>query len=309
MRRSLLGTTCFAALLAASPMARQAPPAPAGELEVLPVQGNVSAIFTAASNIVAQVGPLGAILVDTGAAGGTDQILEAVGRLTDRPVRLIINTNVDRDHIGGNEVIAQRGRPLPGVQVNELPIVGFQAGVDRLSSESTAQLPIAFWPSNTFSGAKKSLHLNGEPIDIMHVPAAHTDADVIVHFRRSDVIAAGDVFSTRAFPTFSAESGGSIQGILDALNKIIDIAVPELNQQGGTLIVPAHGRLANESDVVEYRDMATIVRDRVKLMIERGRTLEQIKAARPTLEYDGLYGKDGTAGAAFIEAIHRDLMK
>jgi glyoxylase-like metal-dependent hydrolase (beta-lactamase superfamily II) len=313
MRTILLGLTLAAAILGTSLGAQRPESAKLAstDIEVLPVQGNVSAIFTGTTNVVVQVGPLGAVVVDTGTPAVTERILAEVARLTDQPVRLIINTNVDRDHIGGNATIAKRGKPLPGTQADEVPIIGFQTGVDRLSRETVDQLPVGFWPSDTFSGPKKSLHLNGEPIEIIHVPGAHTDADVIVHFRRSDVLAAGDVFSTNAYPMFSAESGGSIQGVLDGLNRIIDITVAELNQQGGTLVVPAHGRLANESDVVEYRDMATIVRDRITLMIERGRTLDQIKAARPTLEYDGLYGAGGGTWttAAFIEAVYRDLAR
>lgn len=312
MRGALLGVVVGAVTLASGLHAQRPEPlAPdSTDVEVLPVQGSVSAIFTGGSNVVVQVGTLGAVLVDSSTAAVTDKVLAEVARLTPRPVRLIINTSVDRDHIGGNEAISKAGTPLPGTQAKEALIVGHQNGVDRLSRQVNP-LAVGFWPSDTFSGPKKTLHLNGEPIEILHAPGAHSDADVMVHFRRSDVLATGDVFSLQSYPAFSSDTGGSLQGTLDALNRIIDITVPELNQQGGTLVVPGHGRLANESDVVEYRDMATIVRDRIKWMVERGRTLPQIKAARPTLEYDGLYGTEQGAWTTsmFIEAVHRDLTR
>ena len=307
--RAILAGVAVAALALSATVGAQRPAPTSADFELLQVQGNVWAIFTGASNVVVQAGPNGAVIVDTATAAVTDRILAEVTTLTDQPIRMIINTNVDLDHIGGNDVVSKSGMPLPGTQTSELPIVGHQNGAARLAKQAVNPLPVAFWPSNTFFGEKKTLHLNGEPIEIIHVPAAHSDADVMVHFRGSDVLATGDVFSTQSYPVFSPETGGSIQGVLDALNRIIDITIPEINQQGGTLVVPGHGRIANESEVVDYRDMATIVRDRIKTMIEAGRTLDQIKAARPTLEYDGLYGSGAVTGAAFVEAVYRDLAR
>ena len=308
--RAIVSGAAVAALALSATVVAQRPAAPASsDFEVLPVQGHVWAIFTPTSNVVVQAGPNGAVIVDTATAAVTDRILAEVKKLTDQPIRMIINTSVDTDHVGGNDVVSKSGAPLPGTQTTEVPIVGHQNGAARLAKQAVNPLPLAFWPSNTFFGEKKTLHVNGEAIEIIHVPAAHSDADVMVHFRRSDVLATGDVFSTQTYPAFSPETGGSIQGVLDALNRIIDITVPEINQQGGTLVVPGHGRIANESEVVDYRDMATIVRDRVKTMVDAGRTLEQIKAARPTLEYDGLYGSGAVTGAAFIEAVYRDVSR
>jgi cyclase len=135
----------------------------------------------------------------------------------------------------------------------------------------------------------------------------HTDGDIIVWFRRSDVIAAGELFSTESFPIFDRARRGSIQGVLDGLNHLIDLAVSEFNQQGGTRIVPSHGRIGNQSDVVEYRDMATIVRDRVRAAMAAGKTVDQIKASRVTLEYDGLYATPLYTGEMFVEAVYNDL--
>ena len=172
----------------------------------------------------------------------------------------------------------------------------------------TAPAPVALWPTDTFFTAKKTLSFNGEPIELVHLPAAHSDGDLLVWFRRSDVIAAGDVYTPDRFPMIDLARGGSVQGMLDALNRIIDITVPLFNQQGGTRVVPGHGRISNESDVVEYRDMATIVRDRIQHMIDQKMTLDQVRAANPVLDYEGVYGRSTTwTTSMFVEAMYRDL--
>ncbi len=153
-----------------------------------------------------------------------------------------------------------------------------------------ASRPTDDWPTDTFFPVKKTFWYGGEPIEFLHMPAAHTDGDIMVWFRKSDVVVAGNLLSYDRYPFIDAGKGGSIQGILDGLNKIIDIAVPEYNQQGGTRIIPGYGRILNETDVVDYRDMATITRDRINAMVKKGMTLDQVKAAHPTLDYDGIYG-------------------
>jgi glyoxylase-like metal-dependent hydrolase (beta-lactamase superfamily II) len=137
---------------------------------------------------------------------------------------------------------------------------------------------------------RKDLYFNGEAIEILHQPAAHTDGDSLVFFRRTDVVSTGDVFTTTGYPVIRPEDGGSIDGVIAALNRIIEITVPEEKQEGGTLVIPGHGRLCDEADVVEYRDMVTIVRDRIRSMVDMGMTLRQVQAAKPTADYDGRYG-------------------
>jgi glyoxylase-like metal-dependent hydrolase (beta-lactamase superfamily II) len=141
-----------------------------------------------------------------------------------------------------------------------------------------------------------------------HIPKAHTDGDSLVFFRKSDVVATGDIFRTDSYPVIDTAKGGTLQGELNALNTILDITVPERNQMGGTRVIPGHGRICNEADVLEYRDMLTIIRDRVRDMVRKNMTLEQVKAARPTLEYDGIYGADrNRTGEMFVETLYRDL--
>jgi cyclase len=141
----------------------------------------------------------------------------------------------------------------------------------------------------------------------MHQPAAHTDGDVLVLFRKNDVIAAGDVFTPDRFPMINLQQGGSIDGLIAGLNRILELTVPEFNEEGGTLVVPGHGRLCDEADVSDYRDMVTIVRDRVRDMVSKKATLEQVKMARPTADYDAVYGSAQFTGEMFVEAVYRSL--
>jgi glyoxylase-like metal-dependent hydrolase (beta-lactamase superfamily II) len=197
--------------------------------------------------------------------------------------------------------------------VQNVEIVGSQAVLDRMGAPEGKRPAFSSeaWPTETFAGEKDEVFYNGEAIEMLHAPAAHTDADSIVFFRRSDVIATGDLFDTDHYPTVDVARGGSLQGIIDGLNRVIDLAIPAYSEEGGTMVIPGHGRICDEIDVVEYRDMLTIIRDRLKAMIDKGMTLEQIKAARPTLDYDPLYG--ATTGSwttdMFVEGAYTSLVK
>jgi cyclase len=150
---------------------------------------------------------------------------------------------------------------------------------------------------------------NGEAIEIVHIPAAHTDGDSLVFFRRSDVLSTGDLFSTETFPRIDAEKGGSIAGVIEGLNKILDIAIPGDRVEDGTLIIPGHGRLADYADANEYRNMTVIIRDRVQDLVTKGQTVAQVKAARPARDYERRYGTAAWTADQFIEAIYNDLKK
>ena len=289
-----------------------------GGVEVLQVRDGVYLLAGVGGNIVAQVGAAGVFLVDSGAAGASDQILATLGSLTDAPIRYVINTNHDRNHTGGNEPLSLAGANQTvngpgnsGLPIENAPIVAREEAYLRMSAPTGQPSPRPFGalPTSTFFTPKKTMFFNGEGIEILHQPAAYTDGDLIVFFRRTDVIAAGDVFVTEGYPVIDLAEGGSIQGIIDAANRIIDIAIPRVNQQGGTLVVPGHGRISNEADVVEYRDMLTIIRDRVQHMIDEGRTLEQVRAAGLTFDYDGVYGaREGSwTTDMFVEAVYRSL--
>jgi glyoxylase-like metal-dependent hydrolase (beta-lactamase superfamily II) len=170
-------------------------------------------------------------------------------------------------------------------------------------------LPVGAWPTDTFFQREKTMYFNGEGIQLVHVPAASSDGDVLVFFRSSDVIAAGDIYNTLGYPRIDVARGGSVNGIIEGLNTLIDMAIAEQFTEGGTRIVPGRGRISDEFDVVEYRDMVTIVRDRVADLIKKGRSLEQVQAARPTLDWETRYG--ATTGpwttAMFVEAVYQTI--
>jgi len=232
------------------------------------------------------------------------------------------------DHTGGNAKIAKTGTANagggggganggPGAPTafngDRAGILAFQNVYNRMSAPTgkTASRSSDDWPTDSFFTARKNFWYGGEPIEMWHIPSAHSDGDIVLFFRKSDVIVAGDILAADRYPYIDAKSGGSIQGVLNGLNQIVATAVAEYNQQGGTRIIPGHGRVLNSSDVVEYRDMATIIRDRIALGIKQGKTLAQIKAARPTLDYDGSYG--ATTGPwtteMFVDEVYRELAK
>ena len=283
-------------------------------IESLVAQGQVHMIAGAGGNVTALIGPQGVMLVDSGRDEMSGRLLAAIRALTPRPIHFILNTSADPDHVGGNAAIAKAGRPMPGsnqAAYPEAPIYAHENVQRRMSTpgpgERSWELP--FWPTVTFFTAKRTLYFNDEPIELLWQKAAHTDGDLFVFFRRSDVISAGDVLNMESFPVIDLARGGGIQGEIDALNRLIDIAVPRMNQMDGTRIIPGHGRLTNEADVVEYRDMVTIVRDRVQALLAQKKSLAEVQMARPAYEYEPIYGSSTGpwTTAQFIEAIYRSL--
>jgi len=282
---------------------------------LLPVQGNVYMLAGAGGNVVVQVGPSGALLVDSKSAKQVARILAEVKKLntSGKPIKYLLNTSADADHIGGNEEAAKALGSLanwtiintPGATQNAVQIIAHDNVLARAST-----LPSTAQPTETFVGLEKELYFNGEAVLMYHIPAAHTDGDSLVYFRKSDVVATGDIYRTDGYPVIDLARGGSVQGVIDGLNRVLDLAVPAHHEEGGTFIVPGHGRISDEFDVLEYRDMVTIVRDRVLSMKQKGMTLEQVKAARPTLDYDPRYGAATGAWTtdAFVEAVYRSVV-
>jgi cyclase len=296
--------------------ASQAAVAPSNSLEILEVRPSFFVIAGAGANIGVQVGEDGIVAVDAGTAAGAPAILAAIKRISPKPIRYVIDTGPDTDHVGGNEALSKAGEKLfagstlGGGSVDSVaPIVSAEGVLRRMTTSSSRGLP-----TEVFHYSRKYMYLNGEAIEVLHQPAAHTDSDVFAFFRRSDVVVAGDVLDTRQFPVIDVERGGSIQGEIAALNRLIDLAVPSVpvvTREAGTIIVPGHGRLCEQYDVVEYRAMVTIIRDRVRDLMKAGRSLAEVKAAQPAKGYMGRYGNAGGAWTTdhFIEAIYRSLAK
>ncbi len=289
-------------------------------IEIVHVQKNIYMLVGGGANVTVQIGDEGVLLVDSGSPGQADNVVAAIRRLTRKPLRYLIDTSPDGEHAGGNEGIVKAAGGLGGVVAGATGRPA-NVGIMTISTENasnrlmmgSADLPATSGdgiPISTFFTPKKDFYANGEPVVLLHEPDAHTDSDAMVFFRGSDVVSTGDIFRTDGYPIVDVAKGGTYQGVLDALNNLLDITVPERNQMGGTRVVPGHGRLCNEADVLEYRDMLTIIRDRVRDMVKENMTLDQVKAAKPTLEYDGIYGRrPQMTGDMLIEIVYNELSK
>jgi glyoxylase-like metal-dependent hydrolase (beta-lactamase superfamily II) len=331
---------------ATSPPAAPAAATEVAGVRVLPVRGNIYMLQGAGANITVSVGRDGVLMVDAGRAEMTDQVLATIRRLQEdldlrdaplrsgaetqsnvasrnseppaKPIRYIIDTSADPDHAGGNEKIRLAGRTFTGGNVagniadagEGAAILAHEHVLQRLLEPEAGEqkTPPDAQPTDTYytDSMKLSHFFNGEGIQLIHQPSAHTAGDSLVWFRGADVIAAGDVYSTVSYPVIDVKHGGTINGVIDGLNRILDLAVAEFRTEGGTLVVPGHGRLSDSADVAYYRDMVTIVRDRVQAMIDKGMTLEQVKAARPTADYEPRYGASSGPWTTdmFVEAVY-----
>jgi len=287
-----------------------------GTVEALKVQGNVYLVAGSGANIVVQTDPDGLLVVDTSVPAMAEKVLAAIKTFSPLPIRQIINTSAEEHHTAGNDALSLAGRNIYASvggnggrepsRVQGAPIIATERAMHRMAGLlNEPARDNARWPDNTFAGPRKDWSWGGEPIDILAKPAAHTDGDLIVWFRKSDVIATGDILDTVKYPTIDVKRGGSIQGYLNALNDILDIMIPLQNNQGGTLAVPGHGRICNEGDVAEIRDTLTIITDRIREMVKKKMTLAQVKQARPTLDYDGVFGDPN----AFIETVFTELSR
>ena len=294
---------------------------PSTTVEILPVHSNIFMLATSGGNVTVQTGDQGVLLVDAGPERLSGLLLAAIRKLSDKPIRSLLNTHYHSDHTGGNEAVAKVGVRLrmsggantqggmyagPAAIAHENVLLAMSAPTGERAPTATAA-----WPTDTFFTDEHEVVFNGEAILLRHQPAAHTDGDTTVFFRKSDVISTGDVFVTTSYPVIDSKRGGSVRGVIDALNRIIDVTVPRDWQEGGTMVIPGHGRLSDEADVVEYRDMVTIIHERVEAMVKKGMTLAQVKASRPSRDYDGRYG--ATTGAwttdMFIEAVYSDVAR
>lgn len=299
-------------------LARQRP-AETATLETIQIRPNVFVIFGAGGNVVAHTGADGVVLVDSGSAAMAPQLRQAVKAITGQPIRLIINTSADADHVGGNQSLGR-----DGVQINpdafsdekRATILAHENVLMRMSTPITNEppFPVAAWPTETYTSRTRSMYLNDDAVMVLRQIGAHSDGDSMVLFRRADVIATGDLLDLRRFPVIDPAKGGSIQGEIDALNRLLELTVPAMPlvyKEGRTLLVPGHGRVSDYGELVEYRDMVTVIRDVVQDLIKKGKTLTEVKAANPTQGYRRRYGSDTGEWTTemFVEAVYRELSK
>jgi glyoxylase-like metal-dependent hydrolase (beta-lactamase superfamily II) len=299
-----------------------------GEVKVLHVQGQVYMLASAEGNMVVQAGDEGVLLVDTLPASLSTAVLAAIRTVSDKPIHYIVNTQAGEAHTGGNEALAKAGPTRPdraplgsgmgGNTGGATSIVAHENVLNRMSAtvsgagpDGKTARPRGAWPSDTFFEDENDFFFNNEAVQVLHQPGALDDGDSAVFFRRSDVIVAGDIFSTVGYPVFDSKQGGSINGVIAALNRLLKLAVATGNMEGGTMIVPGRGRLSDKMDLVEYRNMVTIVRDRIQALVTEGKTLEQIRASQPTLDYDARYAAASGPGStdAFVAAVYDSLKK
>jgi cyclase len=323
-RLRLLGVLSASSWLALTSLAGAAqdrePAGASGDIRVTQVREHLYMLTGAGGNLAALVFPEGITLVDTGLAEKSDKVLATLRTLSTQPIRYIINTHVHPDHTGGNEKLGATGRQITGGNVAGQiadaaeggEIIAHENVLERMTAPGVKPpVPIRATPATTYhtDQLKLSTVYHGDGIQLFHAPAAHTDGDTMVYFRRNDVLVTGDVFTTTNYPRIDLERGGSINGEIAALNQILDLAFPDFRLEGGTLIIPGHGRLCDAADVAYYRDMVTIVRDRVQDLIGKGMTVEQVKAAKPTRDYDGIYAENagGYSPDTFVETVFRSL--
>ena len=305
--------TVPAALLAPPPVHQEDK---VGDIEVLQVRPNIYMLIGAGAHVTVQTGSDGVLVVDAGSESMTEPLLAAIRKISTAPIRYLVLTHVHPESTGGTIKIVEAGGPRTNATGARSTPANIDSGVATIAHENVNQrlslakdLQEESLPTSTFYSERKDIFFNGEAIELLSVPKAHTDGDILVFFRKSDVVSAGGLLDTTRYPMIDAETGGSLQGVINGLTKMIDLTVPERNQMGGTVVVPGHGRLCNEADIVEYRNMVVIVRDRIRDMVKKGLTLEQVKAARPTLDYDALYGS--TTGSwttdMFINEVYKEL--
>jgi cyclase len=285
-----------------------------GEIQTMQVSGNVYLVIGDGGNIAVQTGDQGAFVVDTGTGKLADKVIAAINKISERPTQFIVDTSYRPEHTGGNAALSKAGADssLTGSFFSgAFPDAGLTATIlgQQNVENHLLDLPAASRPSDTFFTDRRRKFHNGEAVEIFPMPNAVTDSDSIVHFRKSDVIVTGDIFDMTRYPMIDVKNGGSLQGEIKALNFILDRTVYVHDEDGGTMIIPGHGRVTDEWEVAEYRDMLVIIRDRVNDMIKKGATLAQVQAARLTADYDTRFGATNGPWTTdmFVEAVYNSL--
>jgi len=293
----------------------QARQAEGDALTVVQLRPNVYVIAGAGSNIVMQTGPEGVILVDSGTTANADKVLATIRRVTDLPIRYIISTSMDPDHVGGNDKLARAGLSiLPGAVVagaglsddlvsnsGRASVLAHENVLARMTA-ATPAIPFGLFPTKTFAFHQYSMYLNGEGIQVIHMPAAHTDGDTMVRFRNADAIMTGDFYRSVGYPNIDRANGGSLNGMLEGLQAVVNAAGPN------TKIIPGHGATVTKADVAAHRDMIMAVRDKVQPLVAQGKTQDEVVAAKVTSAFDAkVTGATAMTADRFVTQLYQEI--
>jgi glyoxylase-like metal-dependent hydrolase (beta-lactamase superfamily II) len=262
------------------------------EIKTHTVAGNVRYLEGAGGNVGLLVGDDGVLMIDDQFAPLSDKLMAAIRALSDKPIRMLVNTHIHGDHTGGNENFGKLGIDIVA---HDNVRVRLARGVNGGAPSPAVALPVV-----TF-GDTMSLHLNGERVTVGKLPPAHTDGDAYIRFANADVIHAGDVFRTIGYPGVDFNNGGSVKGTIEALQALVDLSGPN------TKILPGHGVVSTREDVAAFRDLAIELQKRFTDLIRQGMTLEQVVAANPTADLDEKYGSSERLIPAFYNAVKAEL--
>jgi glyoxylase-like metal-dependent hydrolase (beta-lactamase superfamily II) len=268
------------------------------EVKTQALRGGVSALLGSGGNIGVFVSPDGVLLVDDQFAPLTPKIKAAVAALSDKPVRLVLNTHWHGDHTGGNENLAQDGAVI--VAQDNVRKRLTEGQVSKLFSRTTPPAPHAALPVITFD-RDVTLHLGEETIHALHVDHAHTDGDVIVRFEQANVVHMGDTYFNGFYPIIDMESGGSVDGMIAAVDK----AMPWID--ASTIVVPGHGAIGDKASLEEYRTMLAGIRDAVRGLAKKGKSLAEVQAAKPSARWDAKWGGGMFKPDRFVELVYDDV--
>ncbi len=261
------------------------------EIKTTKIGGNFYTLEGSGGTIGVLAGPDGVLMVDSQFAPLTDKIVAAIKQLSDRPIRFMINTHVHPDHTGGNENLGKMGVTI--VSRDELRA--------RLATGTNGRgAPPAALPLLTYRGVV-TFHMDGEDVQAIPIPAAHTDGDTMVRFPGVDVLMTGDFYRSVGYPNIDRANGGTLRGMLAGLNAVVDLAGP------ATKIIPGHGATVDKTAVAAHRDMIIVIRDRVAALIKQGKTVEEVIAAKPAADYDAKVPQVGTTGDRFIGQLYAEL--
>jgi len=316
-------------LLCGAIRAWAAEPAPA--VGVLQMRPDFYMLTVEGTNIGVETGQEGVIVVDTGPPQDAQAVLGEIKKISVAPIRYVIDTSADPKFAGGNAVLSDAGlslevgwapllqaanhiRDIRALDSKRAPIIARLGVVAQLvGSQAQGNTLGASLPTDTFTRAEFNFRVNGQAIQVVSMPPAHSQSDSVVLFRGSDVVVTGAIFDDTRFPVIDLAHGGGINGEIDAVNQVMNTLVvgdvPVVSNSGGTWIVPVHGPVCDQVDLLTYRDMLVAVRSRVQALIERGKSLSQVQSADPAQGYETRYGSDTGSWTTrdFVAAVYMSL--